>query len=326
MMRNTDASRHSRRQDYLESTPCLVIFLQKSVPSGALCFIHHSRILRIDLPLVEWLFLFQRPSGTHSRWGVLLDNFWGYTMQDFQFAHIVPHRGKGVLFADGTQMLQRQGIANTINGNLGKGHLEVRLTAVRARSDLFYEAGPGSAQHVATKEYFSLGDSPEYIAPVKLQEEALNWIERETCDRPAGIRQQVLSYVFSSRDSRLSNCADDILLLRYRYDSATRSIYDVDGDSPIAEFGSDRENPFVVSAVSLDKLVMDVDTATAFEKALRIGFHQCDINQGVDYCMRRLSWLASGYFLEMNNGKKTFTYVLKRDAEHPAELANRIVR
>jgi hypothetical protein len=42
-------------------------------------------------------------------------------MQDFQFTRIVPRRGKGVLFADGTQMLQRQGIANTINGNLGKG-------------------------------------------------------------------------------------------------------------------------------------------------------------------------------------------------------------
>jgi hypothetical protein len=247
-------------------------------------------------------------------------------MQDFQVTQIVPQRGKGVLFADGTQMLQRQGIANTINGDLGKGHLEVRLMATHAHSELFYEACPGASQQISNGWYYSLGDSSAYIAPVRLQEEALNWIERETRERPAGIRQQVLSYMFSSRDSRLSNCADDILLMRYRYDSATRSIYDIDGDAPIAEFFSDWKHPFVPSEVWLDKLAMKSDTAAAFEKALRTGFHQCDIRQGVDYCMRRLAWLASGIFLEMNNGEKTFTYVLKRDAEHPAELSDQVVR
>jgi hypothetical protein len=244
-------------------------------------------------------------------------------MQDFQFTRIVPRRGKGVLFADGTQMLQRQGIANTITGNLGKGHLEIRLTSTYANSELFYEEGAGP-QRIAQHRYNNLGDSG-YIAPVRLQEEALDWIERETRERPAGIRQQVLSYMFSSRDCRLSSCADDILLMRYRYDSATRSIYDIDGNSPIAEFVSDRD-PFVPGDVWLDKPAMESDTSDAFERALRTGFHQCDIRQGVDYCMRRLAWLASEYFLESNSGRKTFTYVLKRDAEHPAELSDRVVR
>jgi hypothetical protein len=247
-------------------------------------------------------------------------------MQDFQYAQIVPNRGKGVLFADGTQMLQRQGVANAISGNLGKVHLEVRLMATHARSELFYEEVPGASQHVARGDYISVGDSPAYIAPVRLQEEALDWIEHETHERPAGIRQQVLSYMFSSRDSRLSNCADDILLMRYRYDSSTRSIYDIDGKSPIAEFLSDREHPSVPGDVWLDRLAMESDTAGAFEKALRSGFHQCDHRQGVDYCMRRLAWLASGTFLEMNTGKRTFTYVLKRDTEHPAELSDRVIR
>ncbi|MEW6343120.1 MAG: hypothetical protein AB1704_20860 [Pseudomonadota bacterium] len=248
-------------------------------------------------------------------------------MQHFQLARIVPRHGAGVMFADGTQMLQRQGIANVINGNLGKGHLKVQSMATHALSALSYQEQSGAhEQHSASGRYSNLSDSPAYVAPVRLQEDALEWIQLETGERPAGIRQQVLGYMFSSRDSRLSNCADDILLMRYRYDSASRLIHDANDDSPIAGFLSDREHPFLVSDVWLDRSAMEGDTEAAFEKALRIGFQQCDLRQGVDYCMRRLAWLASGHYLEANDGKKTFTFVLKRDAEHPAELSERVVR
>jgi hypothetical protein len=248
-------------------------------------------------------------------------------MQHFQFARIVPHHGAGVMFADGTQMLQRQGIANVICGNLGKGHLKVKLLGTHAQSALSYqEQGGAHEQHSAGGRYGSLSDPPAYVAPVRLQEDALEWIQLETGERPAGIRQQVIGYMFSSRDSRLSNCADDILLMRYRYDSATRLIHEVFDDSPIVGSHSHREHPFRRNDVWFDRSVIDDDTEAAFERALLTGYQQCDLRQGVDYCMRRLAWLASGHYLEANNGKKTFTFVLKRDAEHPADLSDRVVR
>jgi hypothetical protein len=75
-------------------------------------------------------------------------------MQHFQFARIVPHRGAGVLFADGTQMLQRQGIANVVNGNLGRGHLKIQLMATYAESALSYqEQGGARTQHNAGGRY-----------------------------------------------------------------------------------------------------------------------------------------------------------------------------
>jgi hypothetical protein len=248
-------------------------------------------------------------------------------MQSFQIVRIVPHPGAGVLFADGTQMLQRQGVANVLRGCLGRGHLKVQLQAALAESSLSYqEQGGAREQHSATGRYTSFPDSPAYIAPLRLQNDALEWIHRETGERPAGIHQQVLGYTFSSRDSRLSNCADDILLTRYRYDSVTRLIHDVNEDFPIARFRSDWEPTFTVGDVWLNRPAMEGSTGVAFEQALRTGFQQCDLRQGVDYCMRRLAWLASGHYLEANSGKKTLTYVLKRDVEHPAELSEQIVR
>ena len=125
-------------------------------------------------------------------------------------------------------------------------------------------------------------DLQAYIAPVRLYEDALDWIELETGERPTGISQQVVGYTLSSRDSRLSNCANEILLTRYRYDSATRSIYDVNEDSPVAGLFSDQGNPFVVRDIWLDRPAMEGDTEAAFEKALRTGFQHCDLRQGID--------------------------------------------
>lgn len=160
--------------------------------------------------------------------------------------------------------------------------------------------------------------------PARFQVDALEWFEEWSGERPAGIRQQVLGYMYTNSYGETAD--DDILLLRYRYDSAKRTIYDVEGGEPIAELRSDSGEPVITDGISLNTHVMDANTAAAFVKALRIGFHACDTRSGVDHCMRRLAWLASEYYLNANDSKKTTLYVLKRDAENPAELTGLIVR
>lgn len=251
-------------------------------------------------------------------------------MQNFNFAHVVPHRGHGVAFADGTVMLQRQGWSTTLNGNLGRGHLEIHLCDNYVAAQLFYLDGSAGPQLSAHNRYSSgryrNPDDPNIVAPVKLQEDALNWIERTTHERLAGIRQDVCAYMYSEDyPGKPGHDANDILLMRYRYDSATRGIFDIDADTQIAEFTSERK--FAAGDVSLDRDLMDDESVEAFEKVLRPNcFHATDVRQGIDHCMRRLAWLASEYYLDLNHGKKTFTYVLKRDAEHPAELSDLVIR
>jgi hypothetical protein len=247
-------------------------------------------------------------------------------MNHFNLTDVVPRSGKGIVFADGTYMLQRQGFGSTLNCTFGHGHLEVHIDSSFATGELFYQSGSLAPQHTARNHYsyHSYGTSAEHILPVALQENALEWFEQRSGQRPAGIRQQALAYMYSSSNGNTG--ADDILLMRYRYDSADQALYDIEGDEPIAEFVSDGGKTFVMDTVRINTLALDADTEAAFEKALHSGFHPCDTHLGADHCMRRLAWLASEYFLAANEGKQTTTYVLKRDAERPAELTDMIVR
>jgi hypothetical protein len=247
-------------------------------------------------------------------------------MNHFNLTDVVPRSGKGIVFADGTYMLQRQGFGSTLNCTFGHGHLEVHIDSSFATGELFYQSGSLAPQHSARNHYsyYSYGTSAEHILPVALQENALEWFEQRSGQRPAGIRQQALAYMYSSSNGNTG--ADDILLMRYRYDSADQALYDIEGDEPIAEFVSDGGKTLVMDTVRINTLALDADTEAAFEKALHSGFHPCDTNLGADHCMRRLAWLASEYFLAANEGKQTTTYVLKRDVERPAELTDMIVR
>jgi hypothetical protein len=70
-------------------------------------------------------------------------------MNHFNLTDVVPRSGKGIVFADGTYMLQRQGFGSTLNCTFGHGHLEVHIDSSFATGELFYQSGSLAPQHSA---------------------------------------------------------------------------------------------------------------------------------------------------------------------------------
>lgn len=257
-------------------------------------------------------------------------------MQEFSFARIVPHLGKGIRFADGNVMLRRQGWSSTINGALGRAFIELHPALTSSYGggsrtpmacELFYEGpAPMRAQRSA-RQTFHYFDEPggRYVAPVRLQKEAIAWAEVVSDERPGGILQQVHGYTYSDWHGSDNVNVNDVLLSRFRYDSVAQGIFDVDGDCPVAEFDVIASKTFVPAEVRIDSDLLDPDELEAFQYALQKGFHQCDIRAGADSCMRRLAWLASDIYLKANIGKPIFTHVLQRDVEHAATLTDIVV-
>lgn len=239
-------------------------------------------------------------------------------MTEFAFGTttIIAGSRQGIKFADGTHMLQRRGSSGTIHGSLGKAFLEVHQSCPSFHSDLSYHDGSLGPQHRAKGRYWRGADEAESnILPSKLIEEALNWVEVHASDRPGTIRQQVHAYMFGWSANAIS---DDLLLLRFRYDSQRQSVVDIDNETVLAKVTASDPTQFNTEIV--DVVAQNAVARASLVRALQLGFHQGDAKSGVDYCMRRLTWLGSEYFHEAMSEKAIDVFVLRDDAETPATL------
>ena len=230
---------------------------------------------------------------------------------------LLGHRGKGVLFEDGTVMLQRQGSSENFHVGVNGVGLEVRVWPNGASSFLFFEDGQGGPQHRSDGKYHRAPSDGTHPLPGKLVRDVLNRIELHTNSRPSGIRQQFAAYMFGWGSKET-----DLLLLRFRYDSETRTLIEAGTGTVVARLpetaGGDAVAGFDETAVAV--LATDAPAAEALNDALRKGFHECDRKNGVDYCMRRLTWLASAMYEEKHAGALFEAFVLKADAESPEQL------
>jgi len=239
------------------------------------------------------------------------------TTNAFATVVLMGHRGKGVLFEDGTLMLQRQGSSDNFHVGINGAALEVRVWPNGANSQLFFEDGRGGPQHHANGKYHREPSDGTHPLPGKLIRDVLNRIELHTKTRLSGIRQQFAAYMFGwgSKDTEL-------LLLRFRYESATRTLIEAGTGTAVARLprtpGDDEVAGFDETAVAI--LATEAPAVEALTEALRKGFHECDRKNGVDYCMRRLTWLASAMYEEKRPGTLFEAFVLKTDAESPAQL------
>lgn len=247
----------------------------------------------------------------------------------FNTAQIITGDHIGAWFADGTYMLERQGCSATIRGQLGQVWIEVNVCHnERFYSKLYYEASShpftrtGNIAHQSQGTYslHYANDLSKPLLPARLITETLDWAEVQTGKRPAGIRQQVHAYMFGFHDLSTHRDKDDILLIPFRYDSTVQSVLDIDGKI-VAHLSQFEEKGF--SSKNVEIMSTAPSIKDAFDKALRIGFHQCDTNRGGDFCMRRLTWLASQYHLKEFTpaGEIRPVFVLSNDAETPTVLA-----
>ena len=234
----------------------------------------------------------------------------------YRTTKIIAGSKQGIKLADGTHMLQRRGTSGTIHGSIGKAFLEVHQSNPSFHSELFFQNGNMGPQHQARGRYSLCGDeSIGNILPGQLIEESLNWVEAHSGDRPGTIRQQVHAYMFGWRPSAI---ADDVLLLRFRYDSQRQVVVDIDNETILAKVEPSDLTYF--NTENVEVIAQDAVARASIVRALQIGFHQCDTKKGVDYCMRRLTWLGSEYFHEAMAETVIEVFVLSDDAETPARL------
>jgi hypothetical protein len=234
----------------------------------------------------------------------------------YRTTRIIAGTKQGIKFADGTHMLQRRGTSGTIHGSIGRAFLEVHQSTPTFHSKLFFQNDNIEQQHQAAGRYSLYGDeSVGNILPGKLIEESLNWVEVHTGNRPGTIRQQVHAYMFGWRPGAI---ADDLLLLRFRYDSERQVLVDIDNETILATIVPSDLTWFDTGNV--DVIAQDTVARASIDRALQIGFHQCDTKRGVDYCMRRLTWFASEFFHEAMADTAIEVFVLGDDAETPATL------
>jgi len=246
----------------------------------------------------------------------------------FNTAQVITGDHIGAWFADGTYMLERQGSSATIRGQLDQVWIEVNVcNSVRFYSKLYHEVSchpftrTGNIAHqsqgIYSLQYESEQSKP--LLPEQLITETLDWAEVQTGKRPVGIRQQVHAYMYGFHDLSTHRDKDDILLIPFRYDSTVQSVLDIEGKI-VAHLSEFEEKGFSSQHVEVMSTMPSIKDA--FDKALRIGFHQCDTKRGGDYCMRRLTWLASQYHLKEFTpaGEIRPVFVLSNDAESPAVL------
>lgn len=229
---------------------------------------------------------------------------------------------KGVSFADGTFMFQRQGCSTTVNCCMDSVLVEAHM-AHRITCEVFYEAsGRARPQFSKRGVYPQAGAVPGQtgLFPNEMVDDVFDFVELHTGKRPSGIRQQIHAYMFGF--GAYDYQKDDIVLSPYRFDSSENVIREVKDDAIIAVLG-DRAHvegrfDFAQEWVRIDS--QDKNHAEALNKALKLGFHQCDKKQGADRCMRRLAWLAGCYFEALNKGQPIDVFVLQGDMETPATL------
>lgn len=247
---------------------------------------------------------------------------------------------KGIAFADGSFMLQRQGCSSTVNGNVHSVFVEVHIADKILCNLTHYPEGRNtktvstSVSHRHTDADISLrrqwfaASAPAAkkeplavpILPAALLSDISDFIETHTGKSQTKIRTQTHSYMYGN--SQYGYQENDIVLSPYRYDQTERAIRRVHDNAIIAVLPA-IANEQAGSAFDPDLvkvLASDEEIAGSLTKALSLGFHQCDKKAGSDYCMRRLTWLAGNYYEEANSGRVIKVFVLGPDMERPAEL------
>lgn len=224
--------------------------------------------------------------------------------------------GAGVQFADGTLMLRRQGIGDTGTvGIFGVG-VCVSIGSSDATLAISFEERAGGPQHNTRAKYKRQAGDHSNPFPAKLVDDLLDRIEELSKQRPLGVHQQLAAYMYGMGEK-----SPDIHLLRLRYDSATRTLVEAGSGNTVARLTGRADYAAVFSVSSVEVVATDASTGHALEQALRQGFYECDTARGIDYCMRRLTWLASAYYEELQSGALYEAFVLNVDVETPGQLS-----
>lgn len=233
---------------------------------------------------------------------------------------IARYNQKGIVFPDRSLMLSRQGCSNTVNAGIDGVSIEARIAGHLVACDLSYGDGNNGRHQKRGSYYFRTEADQTRIFPAEMENDVLNFVELHTGARPQGLRQQIHAYINGKGSYPYQD--DDIILSPFHYDSATRTLIEASTKSPVATLADlEDEMPdtrFETSMVSF--LTEGTATDQALKKALAVGFHQCDKQKGIDYCLRRLTWLAGCYYQAERKGHAIHVYVLQPDMQKSATL------
>lgn len=210
------------------------------------------------------------------------------------------HTGRGATLIDNRVLLQRQGCSTTISAALpGGGFVEARPTNNgRWRVDTFIEQG--KTQHSTSFTYQSLKDG---------MRDALNRVELLT-GHHYEFHPVTLSYMYGWISYPYQQ--DDLILSPVRYEPEDATIRNATNQIVVT---LPKDGTFDPSACSgVDHVI-----GPLIDKVKRLGFHQCDITKGVDYCSRRFAWLLGEYLKEDGY---LHCYALKQDMSTEAELGD----
>ena len=221
----------------------------------------------------------------------------------------------GFVLADGSVMLQRRGSSAHLEANVRGVNVAIhRVPGYNIETcELFYQRGAFGQQDVARSQFpYQIDDKG--TLPRKLIMDTLMWIEERTQFRPKGFRRQRAAYAYD----RPGNAAD-LVLQRFRYDKATRSIVEAQSGATVARASGDG-SPFVFDPTTMDVLAADADVKDAIEHVLGHCYSLSDRQVGFNHCMHRLAGRASNAYARLKDGQKFEVFVLKSDGLSPATL------
>ena len=227
----------------------------------------------------------------------------------------VKRYGKGVVRGRNPErscslFLQRQGCSTTLNCSHSLFHIELtdaafgKVLAVVSYSNDTKIYGTRFAGQVCFSQSYQCIEVAKQKLPHQIR-------KHFSCD--VSFAKQVVSYAhcFGSYEYQ----KEDVIFspLKLTESGIKDSVGNVVFDTLSNGVGDARE---AISSLKLQlSSVEDVGLKNALEKALELGFHDCDFKKGVQYCYERLTWLAGQYLFEadMNIDGLSNCYILNKD-------------
>lgn len=220
-------------------------------------------------------------------------------MHDLQYVTVVTRgRGNGLVLTDGTMLLQRRASLPVVEFS----HVIHKFWLCRYSDGAILLEFPGHPK-LENRTY----------RPATLTD-AEKIIQAETGDASLHFGKSILSYAYCGKGSAIE--ADDLFLSPIVYCPSTDTVRLMPSNICLAAFvnGHFREPQFEVDRAAEPYLF-------AVKDALRMGFHVTDLNDGDDFCKRRLSWLAGYYLLDAAAEETLRVAVLDRNMAAGARLS-----
>ena len=109
-------------------------------------------------------------------------------------------------------------------------------------------------------------------------------------------------------------CESDKIISPLRFDPELSAIVDV-ADKTVAFWIGTPKTRDEFRAVNIPAFCEQTDHVL---NAIRDGFHDCDYKKGMDFCMRRLTWLAGQYVRQSKGSGECVNMILGRNMEAEA--------